>query len=144
VIRLAIVLGYVAVAAILVAGALAGGSDTAAGFAFLAFGLASLVFGYGYLRYPPGGARTVDDDWEDVRMPTERFVLEDHEVTVLNHVIYELTERDDFERLVPHPADRQALHNLQALLEREDNVVFSHDYDNDLERARERVLPEGD
>ena len=36
-------------------------------------------------------------------MPSERFVLDEHEVTVLNHVIYALTEQDDFERLVQHP-----------------------------------------
>ena len=77
-------------------------------------------------------------------MPSERFVLDDHEVSVLQHVIYELTERDDFERLVPHPADRQALHNLHALLEREDHIVFSPDYKAALERARERLLPEED
>ena len=77
-------------------------------------------------------------------MPTERFVLEDHEVTVLNSVIYRLTERDDFERLVPHPADQQAVHNLLALLEREDNVIFARDYVEQLYRARARVLPEED
>jgi hypothetical protein len=77
-------------------------------------------------------------------MPTERFVLDDHEVSVLNSVIYRLTERDDFEQLVQHPADRQAVYNLLALLEREDNIVFSADYVKDLERARELVLPEED
>jgi hypothetical protein len=77
-------------------------------------------------------------------VPSERFVLEDHEVTVLNHVIYEITERDDFERLVPHPADRQALHNLLALLEREDDVVLSSDYADAVERARGRLWPSGE
>ena len=77
-------------------------------------------------------------------MPTERFVLDDHEVSVLNFVIYTPTERDDFERLVPHPADQQALHNLLALLEREDHIVFSANHAEELERARARVLPGDD
>jgi len=68
-------------------------------------------------------------------VPSERFVLDDHEITVLNHVIYALTERDDFERLVQqHPADRQALHNLLALLERDDHVVFWLDERFDVEK----------
>ena len=67
-------------------------------------------------------------------MPSERFVLDDHEITVLNHVIYALTERVDFERLVQHPADRQALHNLLALLERDDHVVFWLDERFDVEK----------
>lgn len=75
-------------------------------------------------------------------MPTERFELDDDEVTVLNRVIYELTARDDFEQLVPDAADRQALHNLLARLEREDAVVFSADYKNGVEQARRRLLLE--
>ena len=77
-------------------------------------------------------------------MPTERFELDDAEVTVLNHVISALAERDDFEQLVPSPADQQAIYNLVALLEREDKVVFAADYPARLEEARRRVLPEAD
>jgi hypothetical protein len=74
-------------------------------------------------------------------VPTERFQLEDDEVTVLNYAIHALTQREDFEQLVSHDADRQAIHNLLALLEREDPAVLAHDYDQRLEQARQRVLP---
>ena len=77
-------------------------------------------------------------------MPSQRFQLDDHEVTVLNHAISELVERDDFEALVPHPADRQAMYDLVALLEREDNIVFSPDYEALLGEARNRVLPDAE
>lgn len=75
-------------------------------------------------------------------VPTERFVLSDDEVTVLNHVIHVLAERGDFEQLIPDAADRQALHNLLSLLEREDKVVLSADHQERLEQARGRLLPE--
>ena len=75
-------------------------------------------------------------------MPSQRFQLDDAELTVLNHVMSALAERDDFETLVPHPADRQAIHNLVALLEREDPVVLSPDYEELLGQARQRVLPD--
>lgn len=74
-------------------------------------------------------------------MRPERFDLNDDEVTVLNHVIHALTQRDDFEQLVPDAADRQAVHNLLAVLEREDNVVFSDDYDRRVKEARRRLVP---
>jgi hypothetical protein len=73
-------------------------------------------------------------------MPTERFVLDDDEVTVLDRVLAEITGREDFETLVSHPADRQALYNLHALLEREDLAVFDRDYDKRVEAARDRLL----
>jgi len=75
-------------------------------------------------------------------MPSQRFELEDAELTVLNHVMSTLAERDDFETLVPHPADQQAIHNLVALLEREDPVVFAADYHERLRQARHRILPD--
>jgi hypothetical protein len=53
VVRVGIVVGYVAVAAVLVTGAVAIGSGEIAGFAFIAFGVASLVFGSAFLRYAP-------------------------------------------------------------------------------------------
>lgn len=77
-------------------------------------------------------------------VPTERFELDDDEVTVLNHVISALAERDDFEQLVPHRADQQAIHNLVCLLEREDRIAFSKDYTALLDQARQRLLPEDD
>jgi len=86
----------------------------------------------------------VANNGHDPGVPTERFELEDAEVTVLNHVIFALSERDDFEHLVPDAADRQAVHNLLALLEREDPAVFSADYDKRLEQARRQVLPDTD
>ncbi len=88
----------------------------------------------------PRGRRNRDDEC----MPTEQFVLEDHEVIVLDRVIGEITERDDFEVLVPHPADRQALHNLLCLLEREDVAVFDPHYDARVESARKRLMHEDD
>lgn len=85
----------------------------------------------------PVAPRT-DDDGD---MPLERFDLDDDEVTVLNHVMHALTERTDFEQLVPDAADRQAMHNLLAALEREDRAVFSDAYDHCVEQARRRLLP---
>ncbi len=70
----------------------------------------------------------------------ERLELDDDEISVLNHVLHSLTERPDFAELVADPADRQALHNLLAVVEREDNIVFSPDYDTLLNQARQRVL----
>jgi hypothetical protein len=75
-------------------------------------------------------------------MPSERLQLDDDEVTVLNYAIHALTERDDFEGLVPHAADRQAIYNLVAVLEREDSVVLLPDYAKRLDQARQRLLPE--
>lgn len=77
-------------------------------------------------------------------MTSQRFDLSDDELVVLNHVIHALAERDDFEQLVADPADRQALHNLLALLEREDAAAFSDDYENLVEEARRRLLLDAD
>lgn len=52
-VRLGIVLGYVVVGAVLVAGALASGSGETSEFGFVAFGIASLAFGYAFFRYAP-------------------------------------------------------------------------------------------
>ena len=75
-------------------------------------------------------------------MPSERLQLDDDEVTVLNHALSALADRADFERLVPHAADRQAIYNLVAVLERDDPVVLAADYAERLDEARERLLPE--
>jgi len=77
-------------------------------------------------------------------MAGERFELDEDEVVVLNHVIHALTERDDFETLVPDRSDRQAIHNLLCLLEREDPFVLDADYDTHVGEARRRLLPEDD
>ena len=77
-------------------------------------------------------------------MTSQRFDLSDDELVVLNHVVHALTERDDFEKFVSDPADRQALHNLLAVLEREDAAAFPDDYENLLEQARRRLLPDAD
>jgi hypothetical protein len=75
-------------------------------------------------------------------VPTERFVLSDDEVNGAQHVIHALALRDDFEQLVPEAADRQAVHNLLSLLEREDKVVLSVDYQQRLQQPPARILPE--
>ena len=50
-----------------------------------------------------------------------------------------LAERADFEELMPHAADRHAIHNLVAVLERDDPVVLSADYAERLDQARARL-----
>ena len=52
-VRLGIALGYVVVAALLVAGTFVSGSSAFAGFALIAFGIASLAFGYAFFHYAP-------------------------------------------------------------------------------------------
>jgi hypothetical protein len=71
----------------------------------------------------------------------DQLQLDDNEIVVLNHVIHALTNRADFEALVPDRADRQALHSLLCLLEREDPHVLDPDYDEHLHRARQRLYP---
>jgi hypothetical protein len=66
--------------------------------------------------------------------------LTESELIVLDATLDRLAERDDFERLVPDRADRQAIHNLVALLERVNPIVFSDDFDAHLAEARGRVL----
>jgi hypothetical protein len=71
----------------------------------------------------------------------DRLELDEDEIVVLNHVIHALTSRADFEALVPDRADRHALHNLLCLLEQEDPSVLDPDYDEHLQRARQRLFP---
>jgi hypothetical protein len=56
-------------------------------------------------------------------------------------VLDTLGDREDLDRLVPDPADRQAIHNLVCLLERENPVIFASDYAARLQAARDEVLP---
>jgi hypothetical protein len=71
-----------------------------------------------------------------------RLELSDSEVIVLDALLDQLTDRPDFESLIPDEADRQALHNLVCLLERIDPAVLADDYDEQLARARRRLLGE--
>jgi hypothetical protein len=75
------------------------------------------------------------------RRLADRLKLDDDEIVVLNHLNHALTKRADFEALVPDRADRQALHNLLCLLEREDPNVLDPGYGEHVQRARERLLP---
>jgi hypothetical protein len=70
----------------------------------------------------------------------DRLKLDEDEIVVLNHVVHALTNRADFEALVPDPAERQALHSLLCQLEREDPTVLDPDYDGRVESARQRLL----
>jgi hypothetical protein len=67
--------------------------------------------------------------------------LTEHELIVLNHALDELGDKDELERLLPHAADRQILHDLVCLLERQNPVIFASDYAERLEAARRQVLP---
>jgi hypothetical protein len=67
--------------------------------------------------------------------------LTEHELIVLNHVLDELGERDDLEQLLPDAADRQLVHDLGRLLERQNPAILADDYAERLDQARRRVLP---
>jgi hypothetical protein len=54
-------------------------------------------------------------------------------------VLGKLSEREDFERLVPDRGDQQAVHNLVCLFERENVVAFMPDYEARLNAARAEV-----
>jgi hypothetical protein len=69
-----------------------------------------------------------------------RLELSDSEVIVLDALLDELTGRPDFETLIPHEADRQALHSLVCLLERINPTVLADNYDQQLARARRHLL----
>jgi hypothetical protein len=68
--------------------------------------------------------------------------LTESEAVVLSSLLARLAERPDLEQLVPDTADRQALQNLIALLERIDPAAFASDYGDRLATARARVLRE--
>jgi len=66
--------------------------------------------------------------------------LSEPERVVLSALLARLTERSDLGQLVPDKSDRQALHNLVALLERVDPTVFADDYADRMADARKRLL----
>lgn len=75
---------------------------------------------------------------------TRAFNLEltEDELVLLDRILNELAQRPDFRALIPNDADRQAIHNLIALLERLDSAVVAEDYDERVAAARVRVLGE--
>ena len=67
------------------------------------------------------------------------IALSESELVVLHDVLGKLSEREDFERLVPDKGDQQAIHNLVCLFERENVVSFLPDYEARLNAARAEV-----
>jgi hypothetical protein len=67
--------------------------------------------------------------------------LTEHELIVLNHVLDEIGDRPDLEQLLPVAADRQILHDVVCVLERQNPAIFANDYASRLELARRQVLP---
>jgi len=70
--------------------------------------------------------------------------LTESELVVLDAALSRLADRPDFEVLVPEAADRQAIHNLVCLLERDDPFVVAQDYAERLDAARREVVPPDD
>ena len=66
--------------------------------------------------------------------------LTEPELVVLDAVLSRLAQRPDLDELVPDKADRQALHNLVALLEQLNPAAFADDYADRLSQARTQVL----
>jgi hypothetical protein len=74
-------------------------------------------------------------------MPGKPYTIElsESELVVLHEVIDRLSEREDFETLVPDKGDQQAIHNLVCLFERENPIAFLPDYQARLNAARAEV-----
>ena len=67
------------------------------------------------------------------------IALTESELVVLHDVLGKLSDREDFERLVPDKGDQQAIHNLVCLFERENPIAFLPDYEARLNAARAEV-----
>ena len=61
------------------------------------------------------------------------------ELVVLSAWLHRFLGRTDFNDLVPDKADRIALWNLDALLEKQNPIVFDHAYDDLLRAARSEL-----
>jgi hypothetical protein len=67
------------------------------------------------------------------------IALTESELVVLHDALGKLSDRKDFERLVPDKGDQQAIHNLVCLFERENPISFLPDYESRLNAARGTV-----
>jgi hypothetical protein len=67
------------------------------------------------------------------------IALTESELVVLHDALGKLSDREDFERLVPDKGDQQAIHNLVCLFERENPISFLPDYEARLNAARAAV-----
>ena len=67
------------------------------------------------------------------------IALTESELVVLHDALGKLSDREDFERLVPDKGDQQAIHNVVCLFERENPISFLPDYAARLQAARAEV-----
>ena len=74
-------------------------------------------------------------------MPDRPYTIElsESELVVLHDVLHRLSEREDFDGLVPDRGDQQAIYNLVSLFERENPISFLPDYTARLQAARAEV-----
>ena len=69
------------------------------------------------------------------------IALTESELVVLHDVLGKLSDREDFERLVPDRGDQQAIHNLVCLFERENPISFPAGLRGAPERGARRSPP---
>ncbi|MGC4959663.1 hypothetical protein ACLQ2P_41245 [Actinomadura citrea] len=62
---------------------------------------------------------------------------------VLLEWLHRLSERPDFNQVVPEPAERVAVWALHGSLETQSTDIFAPDYGEQLTAARERLAPPG-